>query len=160
MKHCWKNSREYKRILEILHDYWLTEPEEDKAIVSMEFYKGKERQSKQISWVNPKNKKWNKNDPIKLISAQELLEMSFVEISYKPEKGMYPIAFYHTDHNCCCDSEWFILQKCHYENEWIYSCVCSCGLDCTNGYSDEQSAIQEYRSMCDEAKKRREGGRK
>ena len=47
--------------------------------------------------------------------------MSFVEISYKPEKGMYPIAFYHTDHNCCCDSEWFILQKCHYENEWIYA---------------------------------------
>lgn len=56
-KSNWKNTIEYKRILEILDDYWLSEPDEDEVIVRMEFHKGKEFQSKQIIWRNPKKVK-------------------------------------------------------------------------------------------------------
>lgn len=48
-----KNSREYKRILEILYDYWLDEPEEDRVVVELHFYKGNEEQHKRICWKNP-----------------------------------------------------------------------------------------------------------
>ena len=52
----WKNTYEYKRILEILDDYWLSEPDEDEVVITMEFYKGKEWQKKQIRWINPNKK--------------------------------------------------------------------------------------------------------
>ena len=49
-----KNSPEYQRILEILSDYWLTEPDELKVRVTMDFVKANgEAQSKCITWVNP-----------------------------------------------------------------------------------------------------------
>lgn len=50
----WKDSPEYQRILEILADYWLTEPDELKVRVTMDFVKANgETQSKRIMWVNP-----------------------------------------------------------------------------------------------------------
>ena len=45
-----KNTYEYKRILEILEDYWLSEPEEDRVVVELHFYKGNEKQHKMIRW--------------------------------------------------------------------------------------------------------------
>ena len=49
-KRFWTNTWQYRRIMEILEDYWLTEPEEDFVQVDMDFIKGKEFQSKRIIW--------------------------------------------------------------------------------------------------------------
>ena len=50
----WKDTPEYQRILEILSDYWLSEPDELKVCVTMEFMKKNgETQAKCITWVNP-----------------------------------------------------------------------------------------------------------
>jgi len=50
----WRTAPEYQRILEILSDYWLTEPDELKVRVTMDFVKANgETQSKCITWVNP-----------------------------------------------------------------------------------------------------------
>lgn len=49
-KKYWKNTMEYRRILEILDDYWLTEPEEDLVRIDMHFEKGNETQDKLIIW--------------------------------------------------------------------------------------------------------------
>lgn len=54
MKKYWKNTYEYRRILEILDDYWLTEPEEKEVSVQMHFVKANgETQDKLITWQNP-----------------------------------------------------------------------------------------------------------
>lgn len=53
MKKCWKNTPEYKRILEILDDYWLTEPEEEEVHVTMYFKKKDgQTQEKRVCWIN------------------------------------------------------------------------------------------------------------
>ena len=44
MRKYWKNTMEYRRILEILDDYWLAEPEEDFVRIDMHFEKGDETQ--------------------------------------------------------------------------------------------------------------------
>ena len=50
----WKNSRQYKRIIEILEDYWTGEPDEAYARIDMLFIKGNgETQRKSIVWTNP-----------------------------------------------------------------------------------------------------------
>ena len=36
-KMLWANSTHYKRIIEILEDYWLTQPDELAVVVSMDF---------------------------------------------------------------------------------------------------------------------------
>ena len=46
----WDKSREYKRIMEILDDYWITEPNEDYVKIKMAFIKGEEFQTKRIIW--------------------------------------------------------------------------------------------------------------
>lgn len=63
MAKTWENTYEYRRILEILDDYWLSEPDEDKVVITMEFYKGNECQKKQIRWINP-NKKGEQHESI------------------------------------------------------------------------------------------------
>ena len=65
-KKYWTDSYEYKRIQEILNDYWLTEPEEDKVVVKMEFYKGDQWQGKQITWNNP-NRREKENEEIQWV---------------------------------------------------------------------------------------------
>lgn len=53
-KKYWKNEYEYQRILEVLDDYWLTEPDELAVEVRLEFLKANgERQTKVIRWMNP-----------------------------------------------------------------------------------------------------------
>ena len=50
----WENSYEYKRILEILDDYWLSEPEEVSVRVEMHFeHADGQKQDKVIEWHNP-----------------------------------------------------------------------------------------------------------
>lgn len=54
IRRFWKKSYEYKRILEILDDYWLTERNEFSVRVTMDFirYDGS-TQTKSIIWHNP-----------------------------------------------------------------------------------------------------------
>lgn len=53
-------SWQYQRILEILNDYWLDEPEETYVEVAMYFEKrrGKETQTKHIRWGYPSTVEW------------------------------------------------------------------------------------------------------
>lgn len=57
MRH-WKNEYAYQRILEILDNYWITEPDETEVVVDMHFLKANgETQDKHIVWRNPKYRK-------------------------------------------------------------------------------------------------------
>lgn len=79
MKKFWNKSFEYRRILEILDDYWLTEPEEKEAMVEMHFLKANgETQSKQITWFNPNMEHDNEIEIINLADAfrEEGLELN------------------------------------------------------------------------------------
>lgn len=50
----WKSCYEYKRVLEILSEYWGTEPDEDVVMITMKFLKSNgESQRKDIVWFNP-----------------------------------------------------------------------------------------------------------
>lgn len=50
----WKDCFEYKRVLEILSDYWGTEPDEAFVTIDMQFrHKNGEWQHKTINWINP-----------------------------------------------------------------------------------------------------------
>ena len=55
-KRYWQDSIQYKRILEILDDYWLTQSDEDFVEVNFFFKRGNESQFKTIIWQNPNNK--------------------------------------------------------------------------------------------------------
>ena len=51
----WEKTVQYQRIMEILYDYWLSEPEEEEVYVRMLFLKSNgEYQGKVIRWKNPK----------------------------------------------------------------------------------------------------------
>lgn len=66
----WKESYPYKRIQEILDDYWLSEPDELKVRVRMDFIKADgQTQSKCITWVNPNYKSTR---PLQVISLGEI----------------------------------------------------------------------------------------
>ena len=77
-KKYWRQEYKYKRIMEILDDYWLTEPDELFVRVSMKFIKANgERQGKLIKWKNPNyERKDGKVPKLRLISAKELWEQS------------------------------------------------------------------------------------
>ena len=50
----WEESTTYKRILEILEDYWLDQPEELRVRVRMDFvHANGETQQKELVWRNP-----------------------------------------------------------------------------------------------------------
>lgn len=50
----WEESTTYKRILEILEDYWLAQPEELRVRVRMDFvHANGETQQKELVWRNP-----------------------------------------------------------------------------------------------------------
>lgn len=64
-KKYWKDTYDYRRILEILNDYWLEEEDEEEVIVTMHFkHHNCEEQEKQIVWRNQK-----------YINAPEMLEL-------------------------------------------------------------------------------------
>lgn len=70
-----RHSYEYQRILDILEDYWLSEPDEEKVMVWMYFRKSDgQEQAKRIVWTSDEYKEKYKNDPLPLISAKDLLE--------------------------------------------------------------------------------------
>lgn len=50
----YKNSKEFRKILDILDDYWLSEPDELRVRVTMDFiHSNGETQTKRIVWQNP-----------------------------------------------------------------------------------------------------------
>lgn len=66
----WKKSYPYIRIQEILDDYWLSEPDELKVRVRMDFIKADgQTQSKCITWVNPN---YESTRPLQVISLSEI----------------------------------------------------------------------------------------
>lgn len=81
-KYYWKDSYEYTRIQEILRDYWLTEPDEDEARVTLYFRKGTEEQEKVIVWRNPNKQKKDGLDHSfsGLQSVREFMEKNDEEI--------------------------------------------------------------------------------
>ena len=65
-----KDSSQYQRILEILEDYWLTEPEEEVVAVCMYFRKHDgQQQQKCIRWRNPK---YPSNTPPTVVSMADV----------------------------------------------------------------------------------------
>lgn len=74
----WKKSYPYKRIQEILDDYWLSEPDELKVRVRMDFIKADgQTQSKCITWVNP-----NYKSTAPLLDSRYMVDMS---VDYESE---------------------------------------------------------------------------
>lgn len=58
----WKNETAYQRILEILEDYWITQPNEEFVEVTMCFRRSEyDYQEKHIIWRNPNLTKENKS---------------------------------------------------------------------------------------------------
>lgn len=54
MNKPWSDEYKYKRILEILDDYWISQQDELYVRVDMYFeHKNGETQSKRIVWINP-----------------------------------------------------------------------------------------------------------
>ncbi len=75
MKKYFKDSYEYKRILEILDDYWLTEPDEKSVEVRMHFeHSDGQQQDKFISWENPKRENDKDAGKLKAFDAKTMLE--------------------------------------------------------------------------------------
>ena len=57
-RNYWKNDPIYQRVLEILQDYWIDEPEEALVKIEMFFEKANgEAQEKSITWKNPELEK-------------------------------------------------------------------------------------------------------
>ena len=50
----WKKTYQYQRLMQILEDYWLSEPDEAYVCVDMEFMKSDgQYQAKYVQWFNP-----------------------------------------------------------------------------------------------------------
>ena len=50
----WKKCSQFQRLMEILDDYWLSEPDEAYVSIDMEFLKSDgQYQQKRIVWLNP-----------------------------------------------------------------------------------------------------------
>lgn len=69
----WDKSREYKRIMEILDDYWITEPNEDYVKIKMAFIKGEEFQTKHITWRRNPAKGKSKIEPVNCADAMQIM---------------------------------------------------------------------------------------
>lgn len=76
----WEKSIQYQRIIEILHDYWLTEPSEFRVRVHMDFIKANgETQTKEIWWQNP-NYECSNQQQAEIVSLTDLIRKSGYEI--------------------------------------------------------------------------------
>lgn len=76
-KYIWKDQYDYQRVLEILEDYWVTEPTEEKVIVDMKFKRANgDTQQKTITWVNPEMQRSRGFEPLKTISFDKLMSES------------------------------------------------------------------------------------
>jgi hypothetical protein len=74
IKRFWDKTIEYNRIMEIMEDYWLTEPEEDFVQVKMAFIKGSEFQTKRIAWRRNPPKGKPKVDLVHFSDALRIME--------------------------------------------------------------------------------------
>lgn len=72
-KKFWNKTWQYKRIKEILEDYWLTEPKEDYVKIKMAFIKGDEFQTKHITWRRNPPKGKLKIEPVNLSDALQIM---------------------------------------------------------------------------------------
>lgn len=72
-KKFWTNTWQYNRIMELLEDYWLTEPEEDYVKIKMAFIKGGEFQTKRITWRRNPPKGKLKIEPVNLSDALQIM---------------------------------------------------------------------------------------
>lgn len=71
-----KNSYEYQRLMDILEDYWLTEPEEDYVRIEAYFRKSDgSEQGKVITWGSPEHFKNTPRENHRLIRAKDVLRM-------------------------------------------------------------------------------------
>lgn len=62
LRKVWQNCNEYLRILEILDDYWISNPDEAEVRVEMYFRHGNgETQAKRIVWKNPNMRTTKRN---------------------------------------------------------------------------------------------------
>lgn len=69
-----KATYQYQRILDILEDYWLTEPDEEYVKVDMYFRKKNgEEQGKTIIWTSEEYREKHRYDPGRLLSAKDIL---------------------------------------------------------------------------------------
>lgn len=82
-KKYWKNTVQYRRILEILDDYWLTEPEEDLVRIDMHFEKGDETQDKHIIWRRPSQER-TAEEPFNLVPSE-------IKTSLTPEEAVLDV---------------------------------------------------------------------
>ena len=71
IKRIWKRCYEFRRLMEILNDYWLTVPDEKFVKVELTFEKANgEKQHKVITWINPKYR--NQDPELKLVSLADI----------------------------------------------------------------------------------------
>lgn len=85
----WENTAQYKRIIEILHDYWLSEPDEFRVKVHMDFIKANgETQTKEIWWQNPDYECSNQKEP-EIINLADLMKKSSYEIYMEDKKRFF-----------------------------------------------------------------------
>lgn len=90
MGKVWKNEYEYQRVLQILDDYWVTEPDELKVRITMDFIKSNgHAQSKVITWVNP-NYTHKSVSPLTSMTAQEIAELEIDEDDFYDITDLIP----------------------------------------------------------------------
>ena len=73
-KRFWTNTWQYNRIMEILEDYWLTEPEEDYVKIKMAFIKGGEFQTKRVTWERNPSKGKLEIEPVNFADVAKIME--------------------------------------------------------------------------------------
>lgn len=70
----WRNTQEYKRILDILEDYWITEMYEDYVDVKIVFIKGGEFQTKRVTWERNPSKGKLEIEPVNFADVAKIME--------------------------------------------------------------------------------------
>lgn len=79
----WENTTAYKKIMEILDDYWLCESNEKKVEVTLRFLHEDGRyQEKRIRWINPK---YEKDYPAKIVSVADVLNGNHKDVFWEDE---------------------------------------------------------------------------
>lgn len=98
VKRYWQKEYEYKRILEILDDYWLTAKDEARVMCEMHFLKSNgEFQKKQITWVNPNLNKCTSKDNNFELSTMDEFEESSKENTTKEKEKVENIVWFNKD---------------------------------------------------------------
>jgi len=89
MPKVWINEPEYRRVLEILNDYWITEPDEYAVIIDMQFrHRNGEYQHKRITWKNS-DMPMDRPPELEMFTALELMAMSKKELMAREEANDY-----------------------------------------------------------------------